>query len=78
MRASLLASAIAATLVCRRASNAVSQGPMLRAMDLGIADHGERAGHEQAPQIAVTLFADTAELIPTPARTLLGYQPDPS
>src|SRR5215472_2411343 len=48
-------------------------GPMLGAMDLGIADHGERAGHEQAPQIAVTLFADTAELIPTATRVLLGY-----
>src|SRR6516162_7154867 len=48
-------------------------GPMLCAMDLGIADHGERAGHEQAPQIAVTLFADTAELIPTSTRVLLGY-----
>jgi hypothetical protein len=48
-------------------------GPMLRTMDLGIADHGECAGHEQAPQIAVTLFADTAELIPTSTRVLLGY-----
>src|SRR5215471_17684450 len=52
-------------------------GPMLGAMDLGIADHGERAGHEQAPQIAVTLFADTAELLPTSARVLLRYQTDP-
>ena len=48
-------------------------GPMLCAMDLGITDHGERAGHEQAPQIAVTLFADTAELIPTSTGVLLGY-----
>ena len=54
------ASAIAATLVsssqqCRKT------GPMLGAMDLGVADDGERAGHEQAAQIAVALFADTAE-----------------
>src|SRR6516162_1174660 len=48
-------------------------GPMLCAMDLGIADHGERAGHEQAPQIAVTLFANTAELIPTSTRVLLVH-----
>ena len=34
---------------------------MLSAMDLGIADDGERADHEQAAQIAVALFADTAE-----------------
>ena len=31
------------------------------AVDFGIADHGERASHEQAAQIAVTLLADTAE-----------------
>ena len=30
-------------------------------MELGIADDGECAGHEQAAQIAVPLFADTAE-----------------
>jgi hypothetical protein len=34
---------------------------MLGAVDLGVTDHGERAGHEQAAQIAVTLFADIAE-----------------
>ena len=45
---------------------------MLGAVDLGIADHGECAGDEQAPQIAVT-FADTAEPIPTAIRVLLGY-----
>jgi hypothetical protein len=53
-------------------------GPMLSAVDLGIANDGECTCHEQTSQIAVTLFADTAEPIPTPARTLLGYQPDPS
>ena len=61
IRASLLASAMAATLVGRRASKCREPGPMLGAVDLGIADDGERAGHEQAAQIAVTLFADTAE-----------------
>src|SRR6266436_9986929 len=36
-------------------------GPMLGAMDLGVTDDRERAGHEQAAQIAVTLFAYIAE-----------------
>jgi hypothetical protein len=35
-------------------------------MDLGIADHGERAGCEQAAQIAIALFADTAKLVLAP------------
>src|SRR5665811_411961 len=42
-------------------------GPTLGAVDLGIADDGERTGHEQAAQIAVTLFADTAEPVLAPA-----------
>ena len=33
------------------------------AMDLGIADHGERASCEEAAQIAIALFADTAETL---------------
>ena len=33
---------------------------MPRAKDLGIADHSERAGREQAAQIAIALLADTA------------------
>ena len=52
-------------------------GPILGAVDLGIANDGECAGHEQAAQIAIPLFADTAEPIPTPARVLFGNQPDP-
>ncbi len=32
-------------------------------MELGIADDSEGAGHEQAAQIAVPLFADTAKPI---------------
>jgi hypothetical protein len=35
----------------------------------------EGASHEQAAQIAVTLFADTAEPVPTSARVLLRHQP---
>ncbi len=46
IRAILLASAMAATFVGRRANNALSQG--LGAMDLGVADNGERTGHKQA------------------------------
>jgi hypothetical protein len=30
-------------------------------MDFGIADDGERTGHEQAAQIAATLLADMAK-----------------
>src|SRR5450759_1223557 len=52
-------------------------GPMFGAVDLGIADNGERTGHEQAAQIAVTLFADTAEPVLTPARMLFRHQPNP-
>ena len=50
-------------------------GPILGAVDLGRANDGECAGHEQAAQIAIPLFADTAEPIPTPARVLFGNQP---
>ena len=50
---------------------------MLGAVDLGIADDGECAGHEQAAQIAIPLFADTAEPVLAPARVLLGNQPNP-
>ena len=52
-------------------------GPILGAVDLGMANDGECAGHEQAAQIAIPLFADTAEPIPTAARVLFGNQPDP-
>jgi hypothetical protein len=41
-------------------------GPMPGAVDLGIADDSECAGHEQAAQIAVTLFADAAEPVLAP------------
>src|SRR6516162_2986821 len=52
-------------------------GPMPSAMDLGIADHGERASREQAAQIAIALLADTAKLVFTPARVLLRHKPNP-
>ena len=45
--------------------------PTLGAVDPGIANDGERAGHEQAAQIAVALFADAAEPVLAPARVLL-------
>jgi hypothetical protein len=48
---------------------------MFGAMDLGIADDGERASSEQAAQIAIASFADIAELVPTSARVLLGTNP---
>src|SRR4029077_16772481 len=51
--------------------------PMPGAMDLSITDDGERASREQAAQIAITLFADTAEPIFAAARVLLRHQPDP-
>ncbi len=47
------------------------------AVDLGIADDSERPSHEQAAQIAVTLFADAAEPVLAPARVLLRNEPDP-
>src|SRR6202166_2210886 len=56
IRAILLASAMAATLVGRRAS---------------IPDDGECAGYEQAAQIAVTLFAYIAEPVLASTRVLL-------
>src|SRR6516164_6439618 len=51
--------------------------PMPSAMDLGIADHGERAGREQAAQIAIALLADTAKLVLAPTRVLLRNEPNP-
>ena len=47
---------------------------ILGAMELGIADDGQCASHKQAAQIPVSLFADTAEPVPTPARVLSGYK----
>src|SRR4029079_7293651 len=51
--------------------------PVLGAVNLGVTDHGQRAGGEQAAQIAIALLADTAELFPAPTRVLLGHEPDP-
>src|ERR1700686_3082262 len=52
-------------------------GPMFGAMDLGVTDHSKRAGHKQAAQIAVTLFAYIAEPLLASTRVLLRNQPDP-
>jgi hypothetical protein len=48
---------------------------MFGAMDIGIADDGQRASGEQAAQIAIALFADTGELVLAPARVLLRTAP---
>src|SRR3954463_14776012 len=53
-------------------------GPMFGAMDLGIANDGQRASHEQAAQIAVTLFADAAEPVLATAGVLLRHEAYPS
>jgi hypothetical protein len=47
------------------------------AMDLGIADDSECSGHEQATQIAVTLFTDAAEPLLAPTGVLFGNEPNP-
>ena len=57
----LLASAVPATLLGRRANNAVNK-PMSGTVDLGVMDHRERAGGEQAAETAVALLADAAQL----------------
>ena len=50
---------------------------MFGAMDLGVTDDRKRAGHKQAAQIAVTLFADIAEPVLASARILLRHDTDP-
>jgi len=50
---------------------------MSGAMDLGIADDGERTGREQTAQIAIASFADTAKPVLAAARVLLRHEPDP-
>src|SRR5258708_36429969 len=52
-------------------------GPMLGAVDLGVADDGECTGHEQAAQIAVPLFADAAEPVLAPTPVLLRNESNP-
>jgi hypothetical protein len=48
---------------------------MFGAMEFGIADHGQRAGREQAAQVAIALLTDTAELFPAPLECCLGMSP---
>ena len=50
---------------------------MLGTVDFGLADHRQRAGREQAAQIAVASFADIAQPVLATARVLLGDQSDP-
>ena len=52
-------------------------GPMPGAVDLGIADHGERAGPERAAQIPIALLADPAKLVLASARVLFRQEPQP-
>jgi len=49
---------------------------MLGAMNLGIADDGERASDEQAAQVAVTSFTDAAEPVLVLGRLLLRLEGD--
>src|ERR1700730_13194265 len=51
--------------------------PMFAAVGLGIADDRERAGHKQAAEITIALFADNAEPVLAPARMLLRHQANP-
>ena len=51
--------------------------PMPGAVDLGVANDCECAGRKQTAQIAIALFADTAELVLAAAGALLGDQADP-
>src|SRR5579863_10560420 len=48
---------------------------MFGAMDFGIADNGERAGREQAAQIAIAAFADTAEPVLAALEFCFGTSP---
>ena len=50
---------------------------MCGAMNLGVTNDSERAGHEQAAQIAVTLFAYIAEPVLASTRVLLRHEPNP-
>ena len=77
IRAILLASAMAATLVDRRASSR-EPGTMLGAMDLGIANDDQRAGHEQAAQIAVTNWSDPEQRTGTQSFQGRNLQATPS
>src|SRR5215470_2667349 len=51
--------------------------PAPGAVDLGVANDSECASRKQAAQVAIALFADTAELVLAAARALLGDEPDP-
>jgi hypothetical protein len=55
----------------------IKPGPMLCAVDLGIANDGESPGGEQAAQIAIALLADATEPVLASARVLLRHETDP-
>ena len=55
----------------------ITKNYMFGAVDFGIADHCQRAGREQAAQIAIASFADTAEPVFAATRVLLRHKPDP-
>ena len=52
-------------------------GPILGAVDLGIANDSERAGHEQAAQIAIPRLLILPSLSRPPLECCFGNQPDP-
>ena len=48
---------------------------MFAAVELGIADHGERASREQTAEIPIALFGDAAKLVFTPLEFCFGTSP---
>ena len=77
IRAILLASATAATLVCRRSINRASHGRLPLPCFLRIANDGHGTGDQQPSQVAIALLGDAAELVLAAGRMLLGHQPNP-
>ena len=75
IRAILLASATAATLVGRRSINRPSHGRLVPCC--GVADDGHGAGDQQPSQVSIALLGDAAKPVLAAGRLLLGHQPDP-
>src|SRR5262245_620620 len=62
----------------RSAREQVGQpGPVLGAVDLGIADHGKCSGTEEGAQISIALLGDIAELLLATAGILLRHEANP-
>jgi hypothetical protein len=72
IRAILLASATAATLVGRRSINRPSRGTLLGSVLARVADDGHLADDQQPPQISIALLGDRADPI---ALALLETRP---